>query len=252
MTSNRLGAVLGRSRTVRGLREDLRLLRARRAPQPPPEPSPEERARDQVAAYTAAHEVRNLQIGAGRTLLPGWLSTDLRPKRPEVLALDATRPFPIEDGTFDHVYVEHMIEHVTWRQGQRMLAECRRVLRPGGVLRVATPDLAVLVALYEGRTGEDGEHYVRWVTRRYLDGIEHQHPVFVINNAMRNWGHTFLYDSEVLTLALEEAGLREVRRVDFGESEHAALRGVESHALAVSNDRAVRFETMVHEARRVA
>lgn len=239
--------LLERSGALRGLRDDVRRVRTRATRRAAHEAS-DIASRARVDSYLAEHAVRRLQLGAGRTVLPGWLSTDLVPKRPDILSLDVTRPFPFPDDSFDYVFAEHLVEHVSWRDGQRMLAECRRVLRPGGVLRVATPDLAVLVALYRGEAGPDGRHYVDWVSRRYLAGLGHRHPVFVLNNAMRNWGHTFLYDEETLTLALGDAGFTAIGRRDFGESDHADLCGIESHGAAVADQRSVRFETMVLEA----
>ena len=239
--------LLGRSGAWRGLRDDVHRLRTRSARRTEREAAGVAR-QGQIDAYLAEHEVRRLQLGAGRTTMRGWLSTDLVPKRPEILPLDGTRPFPFPDDSFDYVFAEHLIEHVSWRAGQKMLSECRRVLKPGGVLRIATPDLAVLIALYRGEAGADGDHYLEWVSRRYLPRISHRHPVFVLNNAVRNWGHTFLYDAEVLTLALTDAGFTGVVRRGFGESDHADLRGVESHGRAVADQRSVKFETMVLEA----
>jgi predicted SAM-dependent methyltransferase len=239
--------LLGRSGALRGLREDVRRARTRSARRSELEAA-DVAHRARVDAYLAEHDVRRLQLGAGRTVLRGWLSTDLHPKRPDILPLDVTRPFPFPDDSFDYVFAEHLIEHVSWRDGQVMLAEVRRVLRPGGVLRVATPDLGVLISLYRGEAGADGDHYVDWVSGRYLPDVGHRHPVFVLNNAMRNWGHTFLYDAETLALALADAGFTGVVRRGLGESEHADLRGVESHGRAVADQRSVRFETMVLEA----
>jgi predicted SAM-dependent methyltransferase len=253
-----LAGVWRRSAAVRGIGDDVNRLRTRRqrrledGTRRAGRRTVEVERQELIESYVRNHDVRKLQLGAGGTLLPGWLSTDLDPKLPGLVRLDATRRFPFDDETFDVIYAEHMVEHVTWRQGQRMLAECRRVLRPGGVLRLATPDLAALVRLYRGEAGPDGHHYLRWASRRYLSKIDHVHPVFVINNAMRNWGHTFLYDQEVLTLALIDAGFVDIERRAFGESDHEALRGIEAHGSAVSNERAVRFETMVVEARRAA
>lgn len=242
-------SVLGRSRAVRGLRDDVRRLR-RRVDGTRSDEDPGAAVDRAVSGYLARHRVRGLQIGTGPNHFEGWLSTDLRPQREDVIRMDATRAFPLPDASMDHVYAEHLIEHVSYPAGQRMLGEVRRVLRPGGRVRLATPDLARLVDLYCGRAGADGDHYVRWVSRRYLPRGSPRHPVFVLNNAMRNWGHTFLYDEEVLRLALSSAGFVDVRRHELGESDEPALRGLERHGTAVANERAVRFETMVLEASR--
>ena len=54
-----------------------------------------------------------------------------------VVYMDATEPFPLPSQSFDAVHCEHVIEHVAYEAGMTMLRECRRVLRPGGVLRIA-------------------------------------------------------------------------------------------------------------------
>src|SRR5687767_1281080 len=64
-----------------------------------------------------------LHIGAGLSLLTGWLNTDLT-ARPGVSYLDATARFPFPSDSFDFIYSEHMIEHVSYADGQRMLREC--------------------------------------------------------------------------------------------------------------------------------
>jgi predicted SAM-dependent methyltransferase len=52
-----------------------------------------------------------------------------------------------EDNTFDYIFSEHMIEHVDHDGAVAMLRECYRVLKPGGTICMATPDLAVIVGL---------------------------------------------------------------------------------------------------------
>src|SRR5262249_45251050 len=101
-----------------------------------------------IQEYLRANTTRKLQLGAGPTSLPGLLSTDVAPYSPTTVQLDATKRFPFENGVFDYIFTEHMIEHISWGEGNRMLQECHRVLRPGGIIRIATPDLAVLLDLY--------------------------------------------------------------------------------------------------------
>jgi predicted SAM-dependent methyltransferase len=204
-----------------------------------------------VERYLASHDVAKLQIGAGDVLVEGWLSSDLVPKHPEVMPLNAARRWPFPDHSLDHVYGEHLIEHLTWAGGQRALAECLRVLKPKGVLRLATPDLARLVAAYLGEAGPDGDHYLRWVQWRHLPNAPHRHPAFMLNHVVRAWGHRFLYDAEVLRIALSDAGFVDVAAREFGESPHEHLRGIERHHAksgGAPRERAVRFETMVFEA----
>jgi predicted SAM-dependent methyltransferase len=242
---------LRRSRTLRGLREDLQIARRRLRPA---EQTPEEVARrtqqDVVERYLATHDVACVEIGAGNTVVEGWLGTDLRPRHREVLQLDATQTFPFPDHSLDYVHAEHLIEHISFQQGQRTLAECRRVLKPGGVVRLATPDLALLVAIYRGDAGPEGEHYLRWAYNAFLRRAPHVHPTFLLNHNLRAWGHTFVYDAEVLRMALEDAGFIDIEQCELGESRHERLRGVERHHAKGSEarDRAVRFETMIFEA----
>jgi SAM-dependent methyltransferase len=94
----------------------------------------------QIAAYLASSEPRLLRIGSGSYVDAGWLSTDLLPVRRSIVYMDATRPFPLPDESFDAVQCEHVIEHVSFDAGGLMLAECHRVLRKGAVLRIATPN----------------------------------------------------------------------------------------------------------------
>lgn len=243
-----------RSRTVAGLRQDVARLRRLVVPRnPAPSPAPVvDRRPAMVQDYLSTHDVRKLQIGAGKTLLDGWLCTDLHPSRPETLRLDATRRFPFPDACLDFVLAEHVIEHVRYRAGQRMLRECWRTLRPGGVLRVATPDLARIVAMYLGQAGPEGESYKRWSLARHLSRRPNDHAAFVLNHHLRAWGHTFLYDGDVLPAALAEAGFADIEPRAFGESSYPELRDIERHGREGGARRraAIRFETMIFEARK--
>jgi predicted SAM-dependent methyltransferase len=207
-------------------------------------------AADAIDAYVASHAVRKLHLGAGRATLPDWLSTDVAPQSEAVVYLDATAPFPVEDATFDYVFSEHMIEHMSWQAGVSMLRECARVMKPGATIRVATPDLKVLLALYTTKRDALAERYVRWITDHALPGIRTYNAAFVINNAFRSWGHQFLYDGELLEAALREAGFVNVRRCAYGESPDRNLRGVECHGRNVGDEAMAAFETMVFEADR--
>jgi predicted SAM-dependent methyltransferase len=171
---------------------------------------------------------------------------------PEVAFLDATERFPVGDATFEYVFSEHQIEHIDHEQGRHLLRECFRVLRPGGRLRVATPDLDRLLRLAASPRSAIQERYIRWITDEFIrDDSEYRHTS-VINNAFRAWGHQFLYDAETLRLDMEVAGFVDVTRFAPGESAVEVLCGVDSHGHAISDEELNRFETMVLEGTRPA
>jgi len=196
-----------------------------------------------VSRYLASATEPKLQIGTGPLSLDGWLNSDLISAD---VYLDLTRPLPLPDASFAYVFGEHLIEHLSERDVERLLGELRRILRPGGVLRLTTPDLQKLLALYEDRNPViDREAYTRFLDEE--TGKRHETPAQTLNDQLRLWGHRFIYDEEDLTRKLERAGFRDVIRREPGESEHEALRGVERHG---SEEWINRAEAMCVEATR--
>ena len=180
-------------------------------------------ASDQCLSY--GDHPKKLNIGAGDGALPGWLNTDLLPTSRAVVYLDATRRFPFDDDTFDYVFSEHMIEHVDYAGALRMLRECHRVLKPGGKIRIATPDLEVLIGLHAQEKTAAQKKYVDWIVDQCLPLAEHSRDVFVINNAFRAWGHQFLYDRKTLQSAAAKARFEKVKFYKPGASEDRNLVG---------------------------
>lgn len=208
------------------------------------------RARASAAqAYFQSHTTRKLQIGAQENIMPGWLNTDLEPVDGRVVFLDARQPFPFEDSIFDYVFSEHCIEHMTYADGLLALRECYRVLKPGGRIRVATPNLNTIVSLCDRRASEMQQRYMKWYIDTFTPEFPSYAPSFVVNNCFRLWGHQFLYDPETLGAALESAGFRDLCWFAPGESGDENLRGIEGHGRRVGEDMN-RLETMVVEGMR--
>jgi predicted SAM-dependent methyltransferase len=203
-----------------------------------------------IDAYLRANDVRKLQLGTGGNVLAGWLNTDIHDFRRsgEVVYMDARRPFPLPAGSFDAVYSEHMLEHLTYEDGLRCLRECHRVLRPGGRIRVATPSLERLVRLYDPELSDVQRRYVRWSVDEFVPRADAPLPGFVLNNFLRDWGHEFVYDTQTLRHALSTAGFVEVEEHSVGESDDALLEGLERHLAEAPELN--ELETIVLEARR--
>ena len=193
-----------------------------------------------IERYLAEHETRKLQLGAGENIRTGWLNTDLHGygRGGKLVYLDVRKPFPLPDATFDLVYSEHLLEHLTYAEGQRCLRECLRVLRPGGTIRTATPSLERLAQLYAG--GELQQRYVRWAVGALEPEVDVPLPGVVVNNFFRSWGHRFIYDAQTLRHALVEAGFVDVEERPLGELEGHLAETPEFNE----------YETFVLEARR--
>lgn len=162
-----------------------------------------------------------LDVGTSSSHLPGWLSLDIDPDE-KALRLDASRPWPFPDGCARAVRAEHMIEHLTWDEAELCIREMARVLEPGGLCRICTPDLEGIARAYLERDP------------RVLD-VHREHgydaPVWahLPNNYLRMWGHRFVFDFDSLRFLLERAGFEQIERSGFNRSRHDLLDGTDSH-----------------------
>ncbi len=205
-----------------------------------------ERSERQIRDYVLNTESRRLQIGAGREPLEGWLNSDIE-SYDDVVFLDASKPFPLEDDSFEYIFSEHVIEHLTLEQGDVMLSESYRILKPGGKVRIATPDLKRFLALFGDDMTEADQNYIAGKLRWH--GWERRGNIasVILNLQLRSWGHRFVYDEATLVDSLQRAGFENIRRFAVGESDDPELAGVEKRAdvsIAAVND----YETMVVQA----
>jgi predicted SAM-dependent methyltransferase len=137
--------------------------------------------------------------------------------------LDATKPFRLQDSSFDFVFSEHMIEHISYFDAMSMLRECHRVLRSGGRIRISTPDLTFLVNLL---ADEKQKNYIKWAATN--NRVPYAIDTFVINNFFRDWGHQFIYDEKTLRAALRDAGFTNVIECNLQSSESKDLCNLEN------------------------
>lgn len=203
-----------------------------------------------IKSYLMSYAIRKLQIGAGGYILKDWLNTDIYPSVSGVVYIDARKRFPFRDCTFDYIFSEHQIEHLTYNEGQFMLRECWRVLKPGGKIRIATPDLEAIVSLYTSNKSDQQQKYIKRMVDQYIPETGIYHECFVINNAFLNLGHLFIYDRATLQTALGKVGFVDITHYKPGDSDDKALRGIEVHGKVIGDEDINRFETMVLQAKR--
>lgn len=168
-----------------------------------------------------------LNLGCGSWRLTGWNNVDSDPgNRPETVC-DLRKPLPWESGSVDYIHMEHFFEHITRDEQNRLLLECNRVLKPGGVVRISGPDLQKIAALYLSGDVE------LWRSR---SNAPCETICDFMNDVFYNWGHRYIPDPDQLTMQLRRAGFHSVKLCEFGKSEHAELCGIESRGGSANED----------------
>lgn len=95
-----------------------------------------------------SEEVRRLNWGCGDWVEPGWINSDMKEAQ-GVLACDIRAGLPIESDSVDYAVSIHALPELPYTEQVIALGELRRVLKPGGTLRLGLPDLERAVDAYK-------------------------------------------------------------------------------------------------------
>lgn len=130
--------------------------------------------------------MRRLNLGAGSTVIDGFEPRDGAKG-------DSLFPLPDEAGSVDEIRASHVLEHFPHGQVQAVLADWARVLKPGGVLRVAVPNF-------------------QWVAEQYLAGEDVNAQGYVMGGQTNERDfHRALFGRDLLSRLLGAVGLVGVR-----------------------------------------
>ncbi len=114
---------------------------------------------------------------------------------------DLARSLPFHDSSVDVFYSSHFFEHLFPNDASRLLRETYAALKPGGVIRIAVPDLAYAVTLY-------GAGQKRKMLEDYF---------FVNDLSSYLARHKYMYDFELLESALRDAGFANIHQCAYRE-----------------------------------
>lgn len=225
---------------VDGLRQELAALR-------------EGYLREQIASLgvdTGARDLK-LHLGCGRSHIPGWINVDVFPAP---LAMNMLWRTPFAADSACYVFASHVLEHLFYpRDVSAFLSEVRRVLAPGGVLRIVVPDIESCIEAYSSKDrtffASRRETWSWWPQNatRLEDFLAYAgagaEPAYLFES------HKYGYDLETLTKVLSEAGFVGVERSAHMGSAHEALR-VDEHSAVASARYGERFYSLFVEARK--
>jgi hypothetical protein len=148
-----------------------------------------------------------LNLGAGPNELPGYFNID-KSYETNTFQRGSCEVYPLAqflDESVDEIRASHILEHFSHRQTADVLREWVRVLKPGGVLKVAVPNF-------------------EWITNRYRDGDEINVQGYLMGGHVdKNDHHGAIFDREGLEAAFESLGLVDIKSWQSEINDCAAL-----------------------------
>lgn len=183
----------------------------------------------EVSVLLKGRKKIKLNVGCGTDYKEGWINIDNNSdENIERLDLnfDLRNPLPFKDKSVDYIFNEHFIEHLTIEESQQAIKDFMRVLKPGGVMRIAMPNLEESIEIYADKN---------WKKRGFIKehGLQFvETPAELLNMSFRWWGHKWLYDWTELRRRLKQAGYRNVKRCQHSKSSHEHLRNLETRDMS--------------------
>ena len=157
-----------------------------------------------------------LNIGCYTVMAKGWLNIDMLPLHQhakengfDFVWMDVRYGIPAAPESVDLIAASHFLEHLNYQQGFNFLNACRRVLKPGGVVRIGVPDLELLAAKYMNRTLGELDSINEPCKQTTFQAGKFWHLLFD--------GHAAAYDFEALHAAAIAAGFSSCERREAGK-----------------------------------
>ncbi len=169
-----------------------------------------------------------LNLGCGTNRLPGWENHDAD--------LDITKRLPFGDSSVAFIFIEHCVEHVGYYQAIAFFEDCRRVLAPGGVLRVTVPSVEQVWK------SDDADYHA--LAAKWGRTPDQRGAVAAI---VECHGHRTAWTASLMTATLRHAGFANVVECRPGQSDRLELVGVEGHGKVIG-DRFNGIESICFEA----
>jgi predicted SAM-dependent methyltransferase len=194
-----------------------------------------------AAAPTAIGNELKLNIGCGTSGIAGWCNIDNSPtvllsriplgrrlfRTPawprDVCRIDATRGLPFADSSASYIYSSHLVQGLIYEDALVLIKESFRVLRPGGVLRIAVPDLERMIQDYLADRDVLASH--KLMKRLSIKGPTIRH--FLRKGRGYQHGYQQLFDGRSLTHLFTEAGFKNPQVCGFKQSRIPEIDGIE-------------------------
>lgn len=146
-----------------------------------------------------------INLGGGKRIFPGFINVDLADFPHIHYRQDVRKLGNFESNSADLIHASHVLEYFDRQEVVDVLKEWKRVLKPGGLLRVAVPDFQALITVYRkvGLEAILGPLYGRMkVNEDYMY-------------------HKTVYDFNSLYTLLLDVGFSTIKRYDWRDTDYA-------------------------------
>jgi predicted SAM-dependent methyltransferase len=144
-----------------------------------------------------------LHLGCGKRYIPGFVHVDLADYPYIDYKNDVSDLSMFEDISIDLIYACHVLEHFKRYEIETVLTEWYRVLKLGGILRVAVPDFEAIVMVYE-----------KYKDVELIMGLLYGRQDYEYNF------HHVAFDFKYLEKLLKKVGFRNIHRYDWRKMTH--------------------------------
>jgi predicted SAM-dependent methyltransferase len=127
---------------------------------------------------------------------------------------DVTKGLPLPNDSVDVLYSSHMLEHLDQNEAVLFLREARRVLRSGGIIRLAIPDLRKQVLQYIETNEGDAFISATLLTEPRPRTIWQRIKILLVGTRHHQW----MYDGISLSRLLQAQGFTAPVVLNAGES----------------------------------
>ena len=173
-----------------------------------------------------------LNLGCGPNSRPEFINLDYLWHPGIDVCWDVTRGLPLESKKLAGIFTEHCLEHLPVATLAGVFAECRRVLRSGGTLRVVVPDGELYLTRYADLVRGAAGAELPYAGDDKMNGI--YSPIMSVNRIFREHGHLYIHDFAMLKALLERSGFVDVTKRAFMVGRDPALL-VDTEARAVES-----------------
>ena len=153
--------------------------------------------------------LRRLNWGCGTEPQPGWINSDIKEDPTVDLSCDILEGLPLEEGSVDYAVSIHALPELSYPDQVPALMELRRVLAPGGVLRLALPDFDRAIEAY--RAGDRDYFLIPDEDARALGSK------LIVQLLWYGYSKT-LFTFDFIAELLRRAGFGAVRRCEFQQT----------------------------------